>query len=253
MTVIEYGKGNCETVMLLHGGGLSWWSFRDAAEILSERYHVLLPILDGHAGSGNPFTSMEDNAARLIAYIDDNLGGHVTALCGLSLGGQVAVEMLSQREDICRVSLLESALVKPMKLTHALIAPTFDMSYGLIKQMWFAKLQFAYLRLPVKLFEAYYRDTCSIQKEDMIAFLKANSAYTLKPELSHTKAKVKIVAGSREQRNIHVSAKILHDAIPGSEVEILEGLYHGELSIKQPVKYAAMLQTLILASPSRCL
>lgn len=34
---------------------------------------------------------------------------------GLSLGGQVAVEMLSQRPEICRYALLESALVKPMK------------------------------------------------------------------------------------------------------------------------------------------
>ena len=30
----EYGKGNSETIILLHGGGLSWWNYREAAEIL---------------------------------------------------------------------------------------------------------------------------------------------------------------------------------------------------------------------------
>ena len=34
MMVIEYGKQNKKVVLLLHGG-LSWWNYRDAAEILS--------------------------------------------------------------------------------------------------------------------------------------------------------------------------------------------------------------------------
>ena len=117
MNVIEYGKQDQDTVILLHGGGLSWWNYREAAKRLAEQYHVVLPVLDGHADSDAPFTSIEDNAARLISYIDAHFGGQVLALGGLSLGGQVAVEMLSQRKDICRYSLIESALVKPSKLT----------------------------------------------------------------------------------------------------------------------------------------
>jgi len=151
------------------------------------------------------------------------------------------VEMLSQRPDICRYALLESALVKPMKLTHALIGPAFGMSYGLIKQKWFAKLQAGYLGIPKALFDDYYRDTCKIRKADMIAFLKANSIYTIKPSLSETKAKVKIVAGAREQKSIRDSAKLLRRAIPGSGVEILTGLRHGELSLNKPEQYVEIL------------
>lgn len=141
MKVVEFGKQNTNTVMLLHGGGLNWWNYRDAAEILAEDFHVLIPVLDGHAGSGVPFSTMEDNAARLIRYIDETFGGQVTIIGGLSLGGQIAVEMLSQRPDICKFALIESALVKPMKLTHALIGPSVAMSYGLVKQRWFARWQ----------------------------------------------------------------------------------------------------------------
>lgn len=245
MTVMEFGQQNTQTVILLHGGGLSWWSCRDAAEVLAEQFHVVLPVLDGHGDGTEPFVSIEENAARIIAYIDARLGGQVAAIGGLSLGGQILVEMLSQRADICRCALIESALVKPMKLTHALIGPTFAMSYGLIRQKWFSKLQFAYLGLPKALFDDYYRDTCNIQKADMIAFLQANSAYTIKPALSKTKAKVKIVAGSREQKGILDSARLLHDAIPNSETQILEGLRHGELSIHFPERYAEMLRELM--------
>ena len=245
MTVVEYGGKKPEVIMLLHGGGLSWWNYREAAKVLSEQYHVVLPVLDGHADSDAGFISMEENASRLIAYMDEHFGGQVTAIGGLSLGGQILVEMLSQRSDICRYALIESALVKPMKLTASLIGPTFGMSYGLIKQKWFAILQAAYLGIPGKLFDEYYRDTCKIRKEDMIAFLEANSVYEIKPTLSDTAAKVKIVVGAREQKNIRDSAKLLQRAIPGSSMEILPGLRHGDLSINHPKQYAQMLSAWI--------
>ena len=241
MTVVEYGQQNDRVILLLHGGGLSWWNYREAAKLLSEQYHVVLPVLDGHADSNVPFVTIEENAARLISWIDANFSGQIMALGGLSLGGQVAAEMLSQRKDICQYALLESTLVKPMKLTAALIGPTFGMSYGLIKQKWFAKLQADYLGIPKNLFDDYFRDTCKIDKADMIAFLKANSLYTIKPGLSETQAKIKIAAGSREQKSIRDSAKLLHRAIPGSQLEILSGLRHGDLSMNKPEDYVQML------------
>ena len=239
--MIEFGQQNPDVVMLLHGGGLSWWNYREVAALLAERYHVVLPVLDGHADSNAPFTTIEENANRLISYINAHFGGQVLTIGGLSLGGQIAVEMLSQRPDICRYALIESALVKPMKLIASLIGPTFGMSYGLIKQKWFAKLQADYLGIPKALFDDYYRDTCAISKADMIAFLKANSIYTIKPSLSETTAKVKIVAGSREQKSIRDSAELIHKAIPGSSMEILPGLRHGDLSLNKPEQYAKIL------------
>ena len=241
MTVMEFGKQNQDTVLLLHGGGLSWWNYRQAAMLLEKDFHVVLPVLDGHADSDAPFTTIGDNAARLISYIDTHFGGQVMAIGGLSLGGQIAVEMLSRRSDICRYALIESALVRPMKLTHALIGPTFGMSYGLISQKWFARLQADYLGIPKELFDDYFRDTCKISKADMIAFLKANSSYTIQPGLSETKAKVKILAGAKEQKNIRDSAKMLHEAIPGSSMELLPGLRHGDLSLNNPEQYAKIL------------
>ena len=241
MRVLEFGQQNAEAILLLHGGGLSWWNYREAATLLAEQYRVVLPVLDGHAGSNTPFTTIEDNAAGLISYIDTHLGGQVLAIGGLSLGGQIAVEMLSQRKDICRYALVESALVMPMKLTSALIGPAFGMSYGLIKQKWFSKLQAEYLGIPQTLFDDYFRDTCKISKADMIAFLKANSLYIVKPGLCETTAKVKIVAGTKEQKMIRDSAELLHKTISGSSMELLSGLGHGDLSINHPHRYARML------------
>jgi len=245
MQYVEYGAHNSQTIILLHGGGLSWWNYRDVAQLLVDKYHVVLPILDGHADSDAPFSSIEENAAKVIAFVDEHFDGNILVLGGLSLGGQIAVEMLSQRSDICKTALIESALVKPMKLTHALIKPTFGMSYDLIKQKWFAKLQATYLGIPEEHFENYYRDTCKITKEDMIAFLRSNSAYSIKPTLADTRAKVQIVCGGKEQPAIRTSGKQLNRMIPDSTLEVLPGYRHGDLSLNHADQYAQMLLKLV--------
>lgn len=253
MQYVEYGTQNRETVILLHGGGLSWWNYREAAQLLADRFHVVLPILDGHAGSGVSFVSIEKNAARTISFIDEHFGGKVLTLGGLSLGGQIVIEILSQRPDICRFALIESALAKPTKLTHRLIRPAFGMSYGLVSKRWFAKLQAAYLGLPDKLFDDYYRDTCKISKEDMIAFLECSSAYCLKPSLRDTRAKVHIVFGSKEKVSIRASGNLLHEMIFNSTLECLSDFRHGELSLCRPEQYTRILleqSSCCAASPS---
>lgn len=72
MNFKEYGDIKNNTIMLLHGGGLSWWNYRDEAEKLQNDFHVIIPILDGHSESDRDFTSIEDNAQEIIEYIANN-------------------------------------------------------------------------------------------------------------------------------------------------------------------------------------
>ena len=247
----EYGKKKDETIILLHGGGLSWWNYRNVAEQLRQDYHVILPVLDGHAGSDREFTSIEDNASEIISFVDHELGGSVLLLGGLSLGAQIVLEILSQKKDICRYAIVESASVIPSKLTNALIAPTFGSSYGPIKNRSFAKRQFRSLHMKPDLFEEYYRDTCQITKADMIAFLKANTSYAPKQELQNCQIEIRIVVGGKEQRTMIQSANLLHEMLPKSVLEIKEGLHHGEYSINHPEQYSAVLRESISQSGQR--
>lgn len=242
----EYGKGNTDTIILLHGGGLSWWNYRSEAELLQEEYHVILPVLDGHADSGRPFTSIEDNASELISFIDENCGGGVLLIGGLSLGAQILLEILSQRSDICSYALVESAAVIPSRLTNALIGPAFGSSYSLIKNRGFARMQFKSLRIREDLFEDYYRDTCRISKPDMISFMKANTSYSLKDSLSGTAAQVHILAGEKENREILRSADLIQKALPSSSLNILPDLHHGEFSLNYPQQYVRYMSEMIL-------
>ena len=245
MKYIEYGNHNHDTIILLHGGGLSWWNYKDAANALQNDYHIILPILDGHAGSDKAFTTIEDNASEIIEYIDAHCGGSVLLIGGLSLGGQILLEMLSQRKDICQYAVVESALVRPSKLTYSMIKPAFGSCYGLIKYKWFSGLQFKSLKIKSDLFEHYFRDTCAISKKDMIAFLQANSLYSLKESIKECTAKVHIYVGEKETGSMRKSADDIHSALPQSTLQVLPKLYHGEFSINHGNDYAKAVRQIV--------
>lgn len=44
MRIFDFGKENKDVIILLHGGGLSWWNFREEAEILKNKYHVMFSV-----------------------------------------------------------------------------------------------------------------------------------------------------------------------------------------------------------------
>jgi hypothetical protein len=244
MIVKEYGKSNKDIIMLLHGGGLSWWNYEEVSEILKSNYHVILPILDGHSGSDRDFTSIESNANEIIEYIDNNYNGNVKLIGGLSLGAQILLDILSKRDNICEYAIIESALVYPMKMTNKLIESSINMSYGLINKKWFSKLQFKSLKIKEELFDKYYIDSSNITKDNMISFLKANSNYHLK-NIKTNKSKSIVIVGSKERPIMIKSAKIIHDELINSELEILSGYYHGDLSINHPNEYAEKVKKLI--------
>ena len=241
MKVVEVGQENQDVIVLLHGGGLSWWQYQAQMDLLCENYHVVLPILDGHAGSDADFTSIEDNAKRLLDYIDKTYGGSVFLIAGLSLGGQILLEMLALRKDICQYAIVESAAIIPDKLTAGLVAPLFSMSFPLIKKKWFAKMQFRSLGIRADLFEHYYEDAVKLSKQNLIAFTKASSLYQVKKNLKNSLARVRIIVGEKETKKMHASARYLHDLLPDSRLEIKAGLAHGQYAINQPDLYVKEL------------
>ena len=245
MHYVEFGKENNNIILLLHGGGLSWWNYEDVAKSLQKDYHVILPILDGHAKSEKPFTTIEDNADEIIAFIDAHLGGSVFLIGGLSLGGQILLEILSQRNDICKYAIIESALVIPSKLMYSMIKPAFGSCYGLIQYKWFSKLQFNSLKIKSDLFDRYFRDTCAISKKDMVAFLQANSLYSLKESIKNCTVKVYVFVGEKENNTMQKSAQIIHQTLQESILQVLPGLSHGEFSINQGKDYANKLREII--------
>lgn len=81
----EFGSG--PALLLLHGLTLDHRMWADHVPVLASRYRVITPDLPGHGRSEGATEPWCDLIARLL----DHLGLEAAALCGLSLGGAVAV------------------------------------------------------------------------------------------------------------------------------------------------------------------
>ncbi|WP_099467443.1 alpha/beta fold hydrolase [Konateibacter massiliensis] len=241
----ETGDFNLPTIILLHGGGLSDWSWDKVAEILKSKYHIVMPVIDGHGDDGyTEFTSIEESAKKVIWYIDEKLGGKVFAIGGLSIGAQITAEVLSIRNDITEFAILESALVCPIKGTTMLTVPTYKLLYGLIKRRWFSRIQAKSLCVPEYDFERYYHDSLRMSRQTLINITLSNGNYELKDSITNTSAKVLIIVGSKEIRIMKKSAELLHSKIKRNQLYIAQGMKHGELSLIYTEKYIERLNAL---------
>lgn len=101
------------------------------------------------------------------------------------------------------------------------------------------------LHIKTDLFEDYYRDTCRIKKSDMIAFLKANTAYILKDSLKESSAMIHVYFGEKENREIICSAEAICRKIPSCYIHRMKGLRHGELSINHADQYADAIRQIV--------
>ena len=78
----------------------------------------------------------------------------------------------------------------------------------------------------------------------MIAILKSNANY-YKDNLNNIKTKSLVLVGSKERSIMIKSAKKIHKELINSELEILNGYYHGDLSINHADEYVSKIKKLL--------
>lgn len=102
MKVYSLGNKAGPTLMLLPGTCCHWKSnFAPVLPLLEPHFHVLCVSYDGfdETEPDTTFPTMEEEAAKIEAYINENLGGHLHAAYGCSLGGSF-VGLLAARQNI---------------------------------------------------------------------------------------------------------------------------------------------------------
>ncbi len=83
----------------------------------------------------------------------------------------------------------------------------------------------------------YYGDTCQIRKQDMIAFLKANTSYMSKDVFIESSAETHVYVGEKETGEICRSAEAICKARPSCRLHRMSGFKHGEFSINHADQY----------------
>lgn len=247
MIVKTFGNIDKPTIVLLHGGGLSWWSWTPVIEHIKDNYNIIVPVLKGHGENFmDEFISIEDQSTEIIKYINQNHNCHVHAIAGLSIGAQILCEIISTAPDICEKAIIESALLYPLPSMKIMTKLLYRLLYPLTKQKWFAKAQAKSLSLPDEMISLYYEDSSKMTYNSLVNMTLSNSSYRIKDNIDNSNASVSIIVGEKELGIMKKSAFLLHDKIRRSDIHIAPSLKHGEFSICHPnefINHTGLLKT----------
>lgn len=240
----EYKNKNKPVFVYIHGECLSTFCFKTELKELKKDYTVLLPVISGHGEDYNTeFVSIKDCATNILNYINLNYDGHVQVLSGFGLGAQIATTMLSIQPDLCEYAMLESPLMKPMKLKSwsdytAMYAPSLAKNKFYNSFMYYTKFNDDYA------LDDYYQNYKNMTKENMKTILNAVYSYNI-PDLSKVTANVALLLGQRESKIYKKSANMIHEQIENSNIYMLMNYTHGDFSLGHPEEFVRFVKSWI--------
>lgn len=92
MEIKRFGNPEGKKIMLLHGNLMCWRQFENVIPLLEEEFGVYAVSFDGFDGTGKTtYTTAQEQADKLEAYLIHHCGGSLDALFAESLGCGPAV------------------------------------------------------------------------------------------------------------------------------------------------------------------
>jgi 3-oxoadipate enol-lactonase len=120
------GAAGAPTVVLLHGATLDHRAWAPQIEVLCHRFRLVAPDLRGHGESGGVF-DFEAAVGDVVALVEE-LAAPCVVLVGLSLGGNIAQEVVRRRPDLAHALVVADATCNTAT-RHPLVA---SMTIGLL-------------------------------------------------------------------------------------------------------------------------
>ncbi|UXJ67282.1 alpha/beta fold hydrolase [Lysinibacillus fusiformis] len=234
----EYGHFDGPVMMFLHGGGVGGWMWEQQIQHFSN-YHCIVPELV----SDHSF-SIEQCAQHLIQLLEEKANGKLIIVIGFSLGAQIAIQMLSIKPNLIHFSIINSALVIPSPTTAWMIRPFLRLSFPLIKNKTFAKLQAKTLYIDNRYFDRYYHDSSKMTYDALIQVLQENMTFSIPRNFHNAQGHILITVGNQEKKIMKKSAQVLVQSHPNAKGILLNNIGHG-VSLAQPAFFNRFVENWI--------
>ncbi|MFJ2550368.1 alpha/beta fold hydrolase [Microbacterium sp. NPDC087591] len=239
MHISTSGDAQSTPLLLLHGGGVAGWMWEPTRRHLTDDRRLLIPDLPGHGRSADQdYVSHDDTVHQLAAVLERE--ERPVAVAGFSLGAQLAVLLAARRPDLVDRVAVVSAQTVPLRAAGPMLT-LLRVTAGLARREWFARLQASALFVPEDLLPRYVQTSAGISRDTLLHAVGDNIAFGVPDGWSGFPGPALILAGAQEKPLMKTSAALLHEALPQSILEIVEGCGHG-IPLQQPAWFARRIE-----------
>lgn len=241
----EYGDKSGPLMLFLHGGGVSGWMWDKQVKYFTDFHCVVPDLLKQDKKMGFEEFSIGNSAEQLLMLIEKKAKGKKVIIIGFSLGAQVAIQMVSKKPHLIDYAIINSALVRPIPFSSYFISSSVKLTFPLIKNKLFSKVQAKTLYIGKDYFEKYYEESSNMRRDTLISVLKENMAFELPGNFSQAKGKILVTVGDKERAIMKKSAADIVKKNPNCKGVILPGIGHG-VSLAEPQFFNQMVEKWII-------
>jgi (E)-2-((N-methylformamido)methylene)succinate hydrolase len=240
-------EGSGPPLVLIHGVGSSLRSWDHVVDRLRDAYRILRYDTLGHGNSEKPDGpyALDDYVSELLALLDAE-GIERANIVGSSFGGMIAQAFaIAHPERVATVAFLSAVAARTPEQREAVIERADQLAAGGAERTIGAALERWYTpefraEHPDLLAEQAARVTAN-DPNGYAAAYRVFAESDLDQELSQIRVPTLIVTGEYDVGSTPEMARLMHDRIAGSRLEILPGLRHGIL-VEAPDAVADLLR-----------
>ena len=240
----EFGNPAAPAVLETHGMMQRWQSMYAQLQPLEEHYRLIFIAMDGFYDGSRDFTTFADQAEQIEAYVQSRYGGRLHGAYGASQGGLMLTEVLTRGRIAIDNVIMDGCYVAHQGALSGWV--TYWMFRRYARTGRFPAPIHVMMRLmgqklgDIRPFLKDYLYTSASDVSLRRNFLQ-NYTYRVRQELAGWQTPVHLWCGSREPYAIK-SHRELKRYLPNYTEEIMDGLAHGELLMKQPAALCAKIR-----------
>ena len=110
MRTLEYGTGHEKTLLFLPCTAEPEWAFTDSVGLLSQDYHVMQIVYDGHGETGEDFISVETTVDEVTDWLQQHGITNLDAAYGCSLGGACLTRFLALGKIPVKCAVIDAGI-----------------------------------------------------------------------------------------------------------------------------------------------
>jgi len=243
----ETGPSDAHTILLLHGGGASSWTWEPVVELLPD-FHCLVPDLPAHGQSRNGRFTFQGAVDQLGALVEEHAPGQEVSLVGLSLGAQIGLSMLAEAPRRYKSAILSGLLAEPMTWVNGLIDIATRIYMPFRNIPWLVRANMKYIGVPDRYYLQFAENTRELTGEVFTDMMRANLAYEQPEHLDAVQTPTLILAGEKEERAIFRSARAIRKNFTEAKAMMVEGAIHNWL-LQKPDLFAQVIRDWIEGQP----